>query len=341
MSGLLMIAGNNSADPQVWLLSYPSGTMRPLTNDLDQHRAIGLSDAADKFVTVVSSGLVNVWVAPEGDAKRAVQLPVGNLGFYGSGGNGVGWTPDGRIVFSSNESGRVDLWIMNPDGGNRKQLTSNSGRNVGAVVSPDGRYIVFTSTRSGSPAIWRMDLDGSNPKQLTQGISDGLPTISPDGKWVVYTSLGATKPTVWKVSIEGGDARELTSKVSTTPLVSPDGKLVAYLYPESHDPFAPPNRIAIIPFEGGEPIRTFPIQSAIRLQSIAQWSPDGKSIHYISTNNNVTNIWGQPLDGGPAKQVTDFKDSLMSGFAWSRDGKTLACTRGIQLRDAVLISEVK
>jgi Tol biopolymer transport system component len=77
------------------------------------------------------------------------------------------------------------------------------------------------------------------------------------------------------------------------------------------------------------------------LQSIAQWSPDGKSIHYISTNNNVTNIWGQPLDGGPAKQVTDFKDSLMSGFAWSRDGKTLACTRGIQLRDAVLISEVK
>ncbi len=341
MSGLLFIAGVTTADPQVWLLSYPSGEMRALTNDLDQHRSIGLSDAADQFVTVVSSGLVNVWVAPEGDARQAVQLPVGNLGFYGAGGNAASWTPDGRIVFSSNESGRVDLWIMDPDGGNRKQLTSNSGRNVGAVVTPNGQYIVFTSTRSGSPAIWRMSSDGTNPKQLTHGVSDGLPSISPDGKWVVYTSLGATKPTVWKVSIEGGDARELTSKVSVNGLVSPDGKFVAYLYPESHDPFAPANRLAIIPFEGGDPIQTFQIQEAVRIQAIAQWSPDGKSIHYTATNNNVTNIWSQPLDGGPAKQVTDFKDSLMSGFAWSRDGKNLACTRGIQMRDAILISEVK
>jgi len=341
MSGLLVVAGTSTADPQVWLLSYPSGTMRPLTNDLDQHRSMGLSDDADKFVTVVSSGLVNVWVAPEGDAKRAVQLPVGNLGLYSSGGNSVDWTPDGRIVFSSNESGHIDLWIMDPDGGNRKQLTSNSGRNVGAIVSPDGQHIVFTSSRSGTPAVWRINSDGSNPKQLTHGLSDGLPSISPDGKWVVYTSLGATKPTVWKVSIEGGDARELTSKVSTNGIVSPDGKFVAYLYPESHDPFAPANRIAVIPFEGGDPIKTFPFPVATRIQTITQWAPDGKSILYNSTVNNVTNIWAQPLDGGPAKQTTDFKDSLMSGFAWSRDGKNLASTRGIQLRDAILISEVK
>ena len=338
MSGLLIVAGNSNGDPQVWLLSYPDGSLRAITNDLSQHRSIGLSDEADKFVTVVSSGLVNVWVAPEGDARRAVQLPVGNLGFYGSGGNAVTWTPDGRLVFSSNESGHIDLWIMDPNGEQRKQLT-NGGRNVGAVVSPDGQYIVFSSTRSGRPAIWRMNIDGSNPKQLTHGTIDGFPALSPDGKSVVYTSLGATKPTVWKVSIEGGDARELTPRVSTNPLVSPDGKFVAYLYPESHDPFAPANRIAIIPFEGGEPIKIFPFQDAIRMQAIAQWSPDGKSIHYIATNNNVTNIWSQSLDGGPAKQVTDFKDSLMSGFAWSRDGRTLACTRGISLRDAVLITD--
>lgn len=131
------------------------------------------------------------------------------------------------------------------------------------------------------------------------------------------------------------------SKVSTNAVVSPDGKFVAYLYPESHDPFAPANRIAIIPFAGGDPIKTFPIPGGIRLQIITQWSPDGKSIHYTATNNNATNIWSQPIDGGTATQVTDFKDSLMSGFAWSRDGKTLACTRGISLRDAVLISDTK
>ncbi len=257
MSALLIIAGINTGEPQVWALSYPNGDVRQITNDLNQHRSISLNSEGDQFVTVVQSGLVNVWVAPEGDAKRAVQLPVGNLGFYGSGGNAVGWTPDGRIVFSSNESGSIDLWIMDADGNNRKQLTSNARRNVGAVVSPDGQYVVFSSTRGGTPAIWRINIDGSNPKQLTRGLSDGLASISPDGKWVVYTSLGATKPTVWKVSIDGGEPKELTSRVSINPLVSPDGKFVAYLYPESHDPFAPANRIALIPIEGGEPIKTF------------------------------------------------------------------------------------
>ncbi|HEV2829988.1 MAG TPA: protein kinase [Pyrinomonadaceae bacterium] len=339
MSGLLVIGGTNASESQVWLVSYPDGATHPLTNDMDQHRAIGLSAKGDKFVTVVQRGLVNVWVVPDGDANRAQQLPVGNLSFYVSGGNGVAWTADGRIVFSSNESSNVDLWIMDADGGNRKQLTSNSGRNVSPVVSRDGRYVVFSSTRTKSPAIWRMDIDGSNPKQLTRGQADLLPALSPDGKWVVYTSLGATKPTIWKVSIDGENAVELRSSVSINPVISPDGKFVAYLYPDSHDPFAPTNRIAVIPFDGGEPIKTFSYQGADRLQTAMQWAADGKSILYTMNRNNVTNIWSQPLDGGPAKQVTDFKDNLMSAFAWSRDGKNLACTRGISLRDAVLISD--
>jgi hypothetical protein len=73
----------------------------------------------------------------------------------------------------------------------------------------------------------------------------------------------------------------------------------------------------------------------------AQWSADSKSIMYTVNNNNVTNIWSQPFEGGPAKQITEFKDSLMTGFAWSRDGKTLATTRGTLVRDAVLITHEK
>jgi serine/threonine protein kinase/Tol biopolymer transport system component len=339
MSGLLVVAGANPSNAQVWLLSYPDGATREITNDLNQHRAIGLTADASKLVTVVATGLVNVWVVPEGDAKRAVQLPVGNLGFFGTVGNSVAWTPDGRIIFATNESNNIDLWIMDPDGGNRKQLTANSGQNASPFVSPDGRYIVFSSTRGGGRHIWRMNIDGSDPRQLTNGMAEALPVISPDGKWVIYSGIDATKPTTWKVSIDGGDAIELTKRVSNTPTISPDGKLIAYLYPESYDPFAPSNRIAIMLFEGGEPIKTFSFQGAGTIATLAQWSADGKSILYTTNNNNVTNIWSQPLDGGPAKQVTDFKDSLMSGFAWSRDGKQLACSRGILLRDAVLIAD--
>ena len=75
--------------------------------------------------------------------------------------------------------------------------------------------------------------------------------------------------------------------------------------------------------------------------SLVQWSTDGKSILYTSNLNNVSNIWSQPIDGGPRKQITHFSDMLMTGFAWTPDGKLLACTRGALVRDAVLVTDLK
>jgi hypothetical protein len=55
----------------------------------------------------------------------------------------------------------------------------------------------------------------------------------------------------------------------------------------------------------------------------------------------VSNIWSQPVEGGKPKQITDFNDMLITGFAWTRDGKQLACTRGALLRDAILVTDLK
>jgi Tol biopolymer transport system component len=122
-------------------------------------------------------------------------------------------------------------------------------------------------------------------------------------------------------------------------MISPDGKLIAFLYTDSVDPFTPANRIAIMPWEGGEPVKTFEFSPAQTVVTVAQWSNDGKSILYTTNANNITNIWAQPIEGGLPKQVTDFKELLMSGFAWSRDGKQLACSRSNFTRDAVIVSE--
>ena len=46
----------------------------------------------------------------------------------------------------------------------------------------------------------------------------------------------------------------------------------------------------------------------------------------------------QPVDGGPAVHLTDFKSDLIFAFEWSRDGRHLACARGIVTSDAVLFS---
>lgn len=339
MSGLVVIGGESPSNSQIWLVSYPDGSRRPITNDLNHYRAVSVSADADKLTAIQQSGLINVWVAPEGDAKRAVQLPTGNVGSYGSVGNNISWTPDNKIVVASNESGSVDLWMMDAEGKNRRQLTSKAGMNVCPVVSQDGRFIVFVSSRSGARNIWRMDIDGNNPKRLSNGTSDAQPDLSPDGKWVVYSSLNHGKPTLWKVSSDGGTPVELSSGVGVAPVISPDGKFIAYMFPESTDVFAPPNRIAVIPSNGGDPIKVFEIEAARRVAAFMQWAPDGQSLIY-SVPGDVTNLWRQPLAGGKPKQITEFKDGLMTSFAWTRDGKTLVCTRGISLRDAVLITDV-
>jgi Tol biopolymer transport system component len=341
MSGLLVIGGDSPGVTQVWIVSYPDGVRRRITNDLNSYRAIGMAADGKNFSTVQMSGLVNIWVAPEGDATKAVQLPTGNIGFFGSAGNSVTWTPDRRLVFVSNESGLLDLWIMDADGTNRRQLTANAGQNSSPVVSRDGKFIVFSSNRGGVRGIWRMEIDGSNPKRLTTGPADNLPALSADDKWLFYSSTNGRFPTLWKVSTNGGTPIEIVKTVAIGPTVSPDGKYIAYLFPESSDASAPPNRFAIISIDGGEPLKVFPFQGSGTIAASVHWSSDSRSLLYTVNNNNVTNLWRQMVDGGDPTQVTEFKDSLMTGFAWSNDGKTLACTRGILLRDAVLISDAR
>jgi Tol biopolymer transport system component len=253
----------------------------------------------------------------------------------------VSWTPDGRLVFVSNESGSFDIWLMDSNGENRKQLTTNAGQNVTPDVSADGRLIVFTSSREGRRGVWRMDITGNNPRRLTDGVAVQSPAISPDDKWVVFTSLNSGRLSLWKVGIDGGTPVQLTEHGGLGPRFSPDGKHILYLFPTSADPFAPANRIGVVSADGGEPVKVFEIPLGGIVTPSAQWSADGKSIMYTVNNNNVTNLWSQPFEGGPARQVTEFKDSLMTGFAWSRDGKTLATARGVLVRDAVLITDEK
>jgi len=342
MTGVLLVAGDSPIGAMLWIISYPDGGLRQVTNDLNSYRSIGLTEDGQKLVSVQSQGLVNLWVVPEGDALKANRLSTGNVSsFFSSTGSNVSWTPDGRIVYVSNESGNAAIWITNQDGTNRKQLTANAATNVSPVVTADGRYVVFGLWQDGKRNLCRMNLDGTNPIKLTPGPGDSFPTVTPDSRWVIYTTYEAPKPTLWKVSIDGGAPVRITDHVVAVAAVSPDGKFIAYTYPESIDPFAPPNRIAVIPIDGGPATHTFQISASGTVSTVIQWTPDGESIFYSVNASNVSNIWSQPIDGGPPKQVTDFKDLLITAFSWSRDGKQLVCTRGSLLRDAVLITDKK
>ncbi len=312
---------------QIWHLSYADGEARQLTNDLNNYIGLSFAPGSGTLAVVQSETEANIWVARLGDAGDTRQVTSGTA----KADVVTAWTPDGRIVYYSNASGTDDIWITGSDGAGAKQLTSNARINQSPAVSPDGAYIVFHSDRTGVPHLWRMNLDGSDQRQLTNGASgEQNPQFSPDGRWLVYrTSSG--KWTVWKIPAEGGDPVQLTDKLSRVPTVSPDGKMVAYLYRDENAPW----RIAFAPFDGGEPFKTDDVLPTLPFY---RWTPDGRAIAYINSEGGVSNIFAQPLDGGKPAQLTDFKADQILSFAYSRDGKQLALSRGRVSNDVVLIN---
>jgi Tol biopolymer transport system component len=322
-----------SAHLQIWQLSYPAGAARRITNDLNNYMGVSLSSDSTAMVTVQSEANSNLWVAPNGDAARAKQITSGSNSYD----NSLSWTPDGRIVYVTNANGPPDIWTMDSDGKNQKQLTTNTGLNLFSSVSPDGRFIIFNSSRTGGLNtfnIWRMNLDGSNPKQLTYGANEYFPVCSPDGKWVYYTPLNDSgKPSVWRVPIDGGDPVRLTDYVSVRPIISPDGKFMACQYHDEQPTSS--QKIAIIPIEGGQPTKLLDLQTALY-----QWSWDGKAIIYLDAKGGASNLWSRPIEGGPVKQLTNFSNDRIFTFDWSRDGKQLVCARGVQNTDVILIKDL-
>jgi Tol biopolymer transport system component len=122
------------------------------------------------------------------------------------------WSPDGiKIAFTSYRSGNKDIWLMNDDGSNIKQLTTHNSIDEHPAWSPDATKIAFTSYRSGNADIWIMDRDGSNLQQLTTDKSkDFHPAWSPDGSKIAFVSDRSGNNDIWVMSSDGKNAMQLT-----------------------------------------------------------------------------------------------------------------------------------
>jgi serine/threonine protein kinase len=338
VSGLIVSARDQtpgSTQLQIWRISLPSGEARRITNDLNTYANVSLTGDSAHITTVVTQRISNLWVAPQTDLSRGQQIPSGSGRI-----NQIARAPDGRFVYVSDASGTADLWMMDADGKNQKQLTVNAGLNIFPNVSSDGRTIVFSSDRANTTGkfnIWRMDLDGGGLKQLTSGDGEYWPDVSPDGKWVVYTQVAGNKATAWKVPMEGGSPVQLTDTLALQPTFSPDGKFVACRYLENQLNALP--KLAILSSDDGKLIRAFDVLLMDQNQQF-RWMPNGKGIAFLDSRSGTMNLWVQPVDGSPPKQLTNLDSDSIFAFNWSRDGKQLAVIRGVVSSDVIKISNV-
>jgi eukaryotic-like serine/threonine-protein kinase len=336
-SGLVLQANDRPDRGQIWQASYPDGELRRITNDANNYSGVSVTADSSAIVTAAWGGLWRVWVAPRGEEKKARQLDPGT-GSEMDGMWGVSWTPDDKIAYASETNKHFSPWLMDADGRNPRQLTPRAmflGMSV-CPGHPDSSVLfaapVPDSERLYPGGISRVDLGGGAAKRLTNG-GENYPACSPDGKWFIAFSGGGA---LWKFSSDGNKLSLLAAKSPARAAISPDGKWIAYVFKEN-----PVYKIAIIPSDGGQPVKVFGPPPGY-LASVVRWGPNAHTLTYAATSkDDVTNLWTQPLSGGPPKQITSFGTESIADFAWSPDGKYLAIARGHWASDAVMISNFK
>ncbi|HEX2831435.1 MAG TPA: protein kinase [Thermoanaerobaculia bacterium] len=199
------------------------------------------------------------------------------------------YSPDGQsLLFTSNRSGNLDLWIAANDG-TVKRVTDDGAEDWDPAFTPDGKKIVWSAGRSGNLEIWAANADGSEAIQLSKdGVDAENPTATPDG-WVVYNSFHPQKGGIWKVRLDGTRATHVVTERAALPDVSPDGQYVAYLS-QSRTANAT-IRVARVSDGKDMGISIAPPQSrrTAAILGRVRWMPDGKALAFLAQNEEGVN----------------------------------------------------
>jgi Tol biopolymer transport system component/predicted Ser/Thr protein kinase len=310
---------------QLQIIDYPSGTTHRFTNDLsDYSAALDMTRDRKTLAAIQRTRIADLWTAPAADSTQARQITSGRT--Y----EAIGPGPSGKLLATGNNG---DLWLMNPDGSERS-LAVPETHTLFSPTSCGDRYLVFDSYRDGKVELWRTDADGTNGIKKLDDV--GYSDCSADGKWIYYL----VKNKLYRMPPEGGAPVELFTAPGTAGAwlarVSPDGSQVAFVFMEGSP--VPLTKVGTVSATGG------PLQFASPLPlgfNVLRWAPSGKGLDYLLTRNGATNLWEQPLTGGPPRQITTFPSGRIFNFAWSRDGKQLLLIRGSQSSDVILIGALR
>lgn len=330
--GLLLAAQKHPDNNfRIWQASTATGGIAELTHDSDNYAALSLN--RDGSVLVCTKNRpdfrLNIY-RPE--SLAAAPLVLGD-------GSTVTFAPDGKIVFSSDMTGNSEIWSIDADGSEQRQLTNDPAWDLYSVVSPDNNFVFFESNRTGEAQVWRMNADGSNQIQITHRDGGFPQLVSPDGKWLYYMSARERK--LMRVSANGGEVELVLDKRLYNFALSTDASQIAFA-----ESLNKRTVMRIVSLLDKQTTKTFDLPNEKTENVQSAWSPDGKSLFYVLPDDKFENyiIWLHPLDGKMSVRIADLgPDELRESkaFAVSPDGRTFAVIQGGWKHDAILITGLR
>ncbi len=161
----------------------------------------------------------------------------------------------GKVIYTSLQSGDLDLWEMKTDGSGKKQVTASPGYDGGAVFSHDGKKIVWRAGHPGTPELLQKykdlladnltspmkmelfvaDADGTHTRQITDfGCASFAPTFTPDDRKILFSSnkhnCDGRKFELYTINPDGTGLEQVTNFGGFTSFAefSPDGKKLVF-----------------------------------------------------------------------------------------------------------------
>ena len=248
-------------------------------------------------------------------------------------------SPDGRqIVFVKRhtdmeaDKGRTDLWLIEADGGNLRQLTSDEAGDSSPVWAPDSEMVYFLSSRSGSSQVWAKSASGGKARQVTDLPLDvGTLNVSPVGNQLAVTMEVFPECETLECTVELLDQRQ-EGKTS--------GRLYDQIFVRHWDSWMDGRRshLFVVPVTGGEARNLIPGLDADvpskpfgGAEEIA-FTPDGSGVVFTMRDVGAAEPWSTdfdlyyvPVDGSKSpRNLTESNEAWDTQPVFSPDGKTLA-----------------
>jgi TolB protein len=239
----------------------------------------------------------------------------------------------GTIAFESYRNGEAEVYLMDSNGENQRNITNSEAYDGTPSWSLDGSQIAITSERNGNPEVHLIDIDSGEAVQVTDGKGfNVLPDWSPDDKTILFSSNrtykrqleggeleipGNTK--IWTHDLESGEETRLTGGLGLDMFGSwsPDGESVVFMSARDANPeiyIQEPDRSA------------YNITNHESQDLNPSWSPDGLSVVFMSDRDGNMEIYLLNLgEEGDLINLTNHPAND-GDPAWSPDGKQLAFT---------------
>jgi serine/threonine protein kinase/Tol biopolymer transport system component len=345
-SGLFFIGAEKSTGlrNQIWFQPYSSGDPFKISNDLSEYSSLSVTADGSSLVTSQKRPAAAIYV---GDSpvvlNDKIDWKLTPISTEQAPGYGLSWTAAGKLL---QRDSAMHIYVTAADGTSRVRLLEKDDVNFDPNACGSGDSVVIARVlENNAPNLWRLNVTTGELKQLTFGKDEERSSCTPDGKWVVYNGLQSNDAVgrIFKISIDGGTPVELANGTQFAPPVSPDGKLIAYARTDGQGASAK-SKIVVQKLDDGAIFKEIELPATYTWERLG-WTPDGHALTFVhNTTGSTQNVYMQPLAGGTPVQLTHFtsEPGLVLAYAWSRDGKKFAITRGrYNNSDVVMFSGFK